>query len=609
MMDRDDLYDHSVRIYTSIAQKAKEYGYDKDTTGVLNHYIQAALLDTSHPFGLHGSMFVPTIASQGTEAQKAEYLPKAERYEIIGTYVQTEIGHGTFLRGLETTAVYDQVADQFVIHSPTVSSIKYWPGGLGKTTNYAVVMAQLVIDGEQHGMHAFICQLRNLDTHQPLAGIELGDINRKFGYDNMDNGYLRFNNYRIPRTNMLMRYTQVSTDGEYTRQKLPQIAYITMVQLRMLITLGCGNDLAMAATIATRYSAVRRQTTNSQGIEPQILDYQTQQMKLFPSISTAYAVIFTGLAVRNIYTEIYNSVQAEDISRLAEIHMLTSGMKAYASEVCTAMIEVCRRSCGGHGYSHASGIPKIYERCVPACTYEGENTVMYLQCARSLLKFYGKAQAGEELPGMIGFLKDSADIPVHFKSAKVFNFEFYLKAYRLNALMMLKNVANAMQKCVYKQSTDPEIAWNRSSQALVETAKAYALYLTVVLFMDHLRTDGWEPCAKAVMAEVCEFYAVNNILENSGSFLQNGVLSPEQVEAIATRRVELLAVLRPNAVSLVDAFDYPDRLLNSCLGRYDGNVYEALYEYAKSSSLNKQQVHPSFQKYIKPMRKALKSML
>ena len=56
------------------------------------------------------------------------------------------------------------------------------------------------------------------------------------------------------------------------------------------------------------------------------------------------------------------------------------------------------------------------------------------------------------------------------------------------------------------------------------------------------------------------------------------------------RRVELLRELRQLAVPLVDAFDFPDSLLNSCLGRYDGNVYPALYEYAKSSSLNDTQV-------------------
>lgn len=73
-------------------------------------------------------------------------------------------------------------------------------------------------------------------------------------------------------------------------------------------------------------------------------------------------------------------------------------------------------------------------------------------------------------------------------------------------------------------------------------------------------------------------------------FLQNCILTSDQMGILLTRRVELLAYLRPNAVALVDSFDFPDRILNSCLGRYDGQVYDALYEYAKSSSLNQHQV-------------------
>lgn len=41
---------------------------------------------------------------------------------------------------------------------------------------------------------------------------------------------------------------------------------------------------------------------------------------------------------------------------------------------------------------------------------------------------------------------------------------------------------------------------------------------------------------------------------------------------------QLLKDVRPNAVALVDAFEFPDNVLNSALGRYDGKVYEALYE-------------------------------
>lgn len=50
----------------------------------------------------------------------------------------------------------------------------------------------------------------NLSKYSFLfLGVELGDINSKFGYENMDNGFLKFTHYRIPRTNMLMKYAQV----------------------------------------------------------------------------------------------------------------------------------------------------------------------------------------------------------------------------------------------------------------------------------------------------------------------------------------------------------------------------------------------------------------
>ena len=97
---------------------------------------------------------------------------------------------------------------------------------MGKSCNHAVVMAKLIIDGNDHGIQAFVVQLRSLEDHKTLPGrilneklnlsedffnkkfrkgLELGDIGTKFGFDTTDNGYLRFNKFRIPLNNMLMK--------------------------------------------------------------------------------------------------------------------------------------------------------------------------------------------------------------------------------------------------------------------------------------------------------------------------------------------------------------------------------------------------------------------
>ena len=61
---------------------------------------------------------------------------------MIGAYAQTELGHGSNVRGIETIAVYDKNTEEFVVHSPTLSSSKWWPGALGTSATHAAVMAR-----------------------------------------------------------------------------------------------------------------------------------------------------------------------------------------------------------------------------------------------------------------------------------------------------------------------------------------------------------------------------------------------------------------------------------------------------------------------------------
>jgi hypothetical protein len=44
---------------------------------------------------------------------------------------------------------------------------------VGQTANYAVVVAQLYAKGVCHGIHPFIVQLRDEDTHKPMPGTVL----------------------------------------------------------------------------------------------------------------------------------------------------------------------------------------------------------------------------------------------------------------------------------------------------------------------------------------------------------------------------------------------------------------------------------------------------
>lgn len=53
--------------------------------------------------------------------------------------------------------------------------------------------------------------------------------------------------------------------------------------------------------------------------EPQILDYQAQQYKLFPLLATAYAFTFVGQYMKNTYNRITGDINQGDFSELPEV--------------------------------------------------------------------------------------------------------------------------------------------------------------------------------------------------------------------------------------------------------------------------------------------------
>ncbi|XP_051939487.1 peroxisomal acyl-coenzyme A oxidase 1 isoform X5 [Hippocampus zosterae] len=518
---------------------------------------------------------------------------------------------GTHLRGLETTATYDPNTQEFILNSPTVSSIKWWPGGLGKTSNHAIVLAQLYTRGSCHGLHAFIVPIRDMNTHKPLPGIVVGDIGPKFGFNEVDNGFLKLDHVRIPRENMLMKYAKVDPDGTYIKPPSAKLTYGTMVFIRSMIVGESARALAKSSTIAIRYSVVRHQSEIRRGApEPQILDYQTQQYKLFPVLAMAYAFTFVGQYMNETYHRISGDIHQGDFSELPELHALSAGLKAFTTWAANSAIEVCRMSCGGHGYSRSSALPDIYVEFTPTCTYEGENTVMMLQTARYLMKSYRQVQAGEQLHGIVSYLNETEHqriqpqlVTARATGLDINDLSSLVEVYKLRAATLVELAAKSIQKEL-QHNKNQEDAWNNSAIDLVRASDAHCHYVVVKLFADKLA--GIDAASiHLVLLMLARLYALHGISNNSGDFLQAGLLKGSQLVEITTRIKELLSELRPNAVALVDAFDFHDRMLNSVLGRYDGNVYDHLFEWARRSPLNSTEVHESYHKYLEPLRSKL----
>jgi len=75
-------------------------------------------------------------------------MPLLENFQIWGCYAQTEIGTGSDVSGLKTTATYDVKTDEFVMHTPSLDATKWWPGELGRLANHALVFCRILIPGD-----------------------------------------------------------------------------------------------------------------------------------------------------------------------------------------------------------------------------------------------------------------------------------------------------------------------------------------------------------------------------------------------------------------------------------------------------------------------------
>uniref|UniRef100_A0A2S2PYQ1 Putative peroxisomal acyl-coenzyme A oxidase 1 n=1 Tax=Sipha flava TaxID=143950 RepID=A0A2S2PYQ1_9HEMI len=443
-------------------------------TDIWSSGIDTAIIKQSLPFAVHVVMFLPALIGNGTPEQIEKWVERAFKSAILGTYAQTELGHGTFIRGLETTCTYDPATEHFILNSPTLTSYKWWPGGLGHSCNYAIVLAQLYTQGINQGIHPFIVQLRDSETWMPMPGIKIGEIGSKMGMNSANNGYLAFDNVRLPRMHMLMKNSKVHKDGTYEKSPHEKLTYGTMILVRVLIvrTLVTTN-LMKSATIAVRYSAVRRQSELKLGErEPQILDYQTQQYKLFPVIAICLAYKFAAKWLWDKYLLVKTQLEQGDLNQLPELHAMACCLKAVGSTDAAIGVTTCRLACGGHGYMNCSNLPNIYALITATETYEGENTVLLLQTARLLMKSYQVVLSGNgSVSTTLSYLKN------------------YNNLKRLNWITTLECMSDAffqvagskIEDCYFtiKRLVDSgfsqEDAWNQTSIKLTQASEVFNL--------------------------------------------------------------------------------------------------------------------------------------
>tara|TARA_B110000211_G_scaffold234862_1_gene306894 strand:- start:7952 stop:9700 length:1749 start_codon:yes stop_codon:yes gene_type:complete len=357
-------------IHFNFNYKSKSYQEALDLYNIL-HILDIELVVK---MGVHFNLWGESVYRLGTEKHYLEYCDKTTNMEILGCFAMTEIGHGSNIAKLETTATYTAETREFVIHSPTPSSHKFWIGHSAVFAHYTIVFAQLYIDSINYGVHPFIVQLRIVDTGFVMDNITIRDCGQKSGLNSIDNGEISFNHVRIPYDNLLDKFAQISNDGVYSsvRGRLSKM-FNELSKNRFGLGTGCNVISRYYLKRTLEYSLCRTQFGPS-STEIPILTYPTHHERLFPLLAKAILLLN------------YTDAQRAFIEDRTQCHKSSMISKTVGTSNCLEVLQVSRECCGGHGFHFNSGFGKMYRHVDIYTTFEGDNTVLLQQLFQIYLK-------------------------------------------------------------------------------------------------------------------------------------------------------------------------------------------------------------------------------
>lgn len=562
--------------------------------------VRNALLNLYDPqlgtrIGINLGLFLACIRGNGTDAQQKFWTTTKETDTLKGMYGcfgMTELAHGSNVAGLETTATFDKDTDEFVVNTPHIGATKWWIGGAAHSSTHCSVYARLIVSGQDYGVKTFVVPLRD-SNHNLMPGVSVGDIGAKMGRDGIDNGWIQFSSVRIPRFFMLQKFCKVSREGDVILPPLEQLSYSALLGGRVQMVMDSFRTSARFVTVALRYAVGRRQFKSKfqeDGTETQLLNYPLHQRRLLPWLAQAYVFSVGAWKMEHTLAETLDeldvAVQKDDmnlimksIDKMKSIFIDSAANKSTSTWLTADLIDQCRQSCGGHGYSSYNGFGKAYNDWVVQCTWEGDNSVLAMSVGKPLIKAVVEVlEQGKKQVGSISFLNNAKS---HDNRNVILS--------SASEVMDLKKILLALEILVTRIAIQGAriVAENYNSydsvgavSLAISKLKAHHYFLKE--YVDRLASNEHKEL-NTYLETLGQLYATANVIEKfSGEFVSNYVISPELLNEVTNKITpQICKQLRTHVIPLTDSFQYSDFIINSAIGRYDGNIYENYYGTVK----------------------------
>ncbi|GJJ75981.1 acyl-CoA oxidase [Entomortierella parvispora] len=527
---------------------------------------------------VHDVLFKQAFTYCATPEQQDKWMADIEDWRVMGCFAMTELGHSSNLPGLETTSTFDRSTDEFVIHSPTQTSTKWWIGMAGRTATHTVAMCRTLVDGKDYGPNWFYVPLRDRKTGHLLPGIVCGDVGQKASRQGLDTGYIQFTQVRIPRGNMLQRWASFTPQGVFKPSPNPVLAYSPLTTERFATLNSHKVTLAQSLTIAVRYGAVRRQGTRDE----QIIDYQTHQANLMPGLAFIHLLSIVERDVCEKWDEVQEMAHTnveQFLHELPDQHGIAASFKAALSWYVTEALESCRRSCGGHAYSAYNAFPGLIGDYNIVTIGGGDNVVLMQQSARYLISSLKKAMTGHQVHGSVDYMNAhmyfSSVTKTSFQDPRdLLNHEFFIDALTWACLKK----ATGLKKVLENAGTHFEEVWIENQTELIRLADINTWrYFLVVFHRVIEREKERKPEVYALFKRMGLLMGTFILKRYMDVFLEEGYFDGSHAKFIRELHLDQCKDLRKEAVALVDSWAIPDFALQAPIGKYDGDIYPAYF--------------------------------
>lgn len=322
------------------------------------------------------------LFAQASAVQVARYRQEVIEMGAVYAFGCTEINSGSDVRNLQTQVTFERQGQCLILHTPAPAACKFWIGNALHAAQVVMVLARLIVDGEDEGLHWFRVPIREQENGPLLPGVKAMACDPKGGIHANQVAGIRFDRMKLSLDALMQRHAQFDKNGAFSsnvpRSERLTCAMETFIQERLLLLAAASNGASLCAHLAYRFAGHRQVQAGTTRLP--LLHKPLIRQRL-------YTEQLKALALKLLEQAIVSSFEAQwdQLHKRKELHILAAIAKSIGTWTALDVMGMCREICGSQGFHQYNQIVTLRMDCEISVTFAGDNSVMAYQVARDAI--------------------------------------------------------------------------------------------------------------------------------------------------------------------------------------------------------------------------------